>query len=173
MNKQDLLRIRYFFYCLLNRNGFAHAEFLKKHKCFYNMGNSCFFQPYNMPADSQFIRFGNNVVVASNVSFICHDVMHLVFNNMSSSHQSVYETYWNVIDVRDNVFIGANSTILAGVTIGENSVIAAGAVVVNDIPPNTIVGGVPAKTIGNFDLLAKKECHIVKVSKVNGRKKKS
>lgn len=46
-----------------------------------------------------------------------------------------------------NVWIGSHATILAGVTVGDNSVIAAGAVVTRDVPPDTVVGGVPAKVI--------------------------
>jgi acetyltransferase-like isoleucine patch superfamily enzyme len=51
------------------------------------------------------------------------------------------------IVVKRNAWIGAAATILPGVTIGENSIVAAGAVVTSDVPPNTIVGGVPAKVI--------------------------
>ena len=51
------------------------------------------------------------------------------------------------IIIRRNAWIGANATILAGVTIGENAIVAAGAVVSKDVPAGTIVGGVPAKTI--------------------------
>lgn len=46
-----------------------------------------------------------------------------------------------------NAWLGANVTVLAGVTIGENAIVAAGAVVSKDVPANTIVGGVPAKEI--------------------------
>ena len=46
-----------------------------------------------------------------------------------------------------NVWIGSNATILQGVTISDNAVVAAGAVVTKDVPPNTVVGGVPAKFI--------------------------
>ncbi|WAW06742.1 DapH/DapD/GlmU-related protein [Oxalobacter formigenes] len=53
----------------------------------------------------------------------------------------------NRIVVKRNVWIGAAATILPGVTIGENAVVAAGAVVTRDVPPNTIVAGVPAKVI--------------------------
>ena len=49
--------------------------------------------------------------------------------------------------VKKNAWIGAGAVILPGVTIGENSIVAAGAVVTQDVPSNTIVGGVPAKHI--------------------------
>ena len=55
--------------------------------------------------------------------------------------------YPKPITIKDNVWIGANVTILPGVTIGENAIIAAGAVVNKDVAANTIVGGVPAKYI--------------------------
>ncbi|MCZ2083871.1 MAG: sugar O-acetyltransferase, partial [Flavobacteriales bacterium] len=51
------------------------------------------------------------------------------------------------IHIKKNAWIGANVTILQGVTIGENSVVAAGAVVSKDVPDNTIVGGIPAKIL--------------------------
>lgn len=46
-----------------------------------------------------------------------------------------------------NAWIGASVTILPGVVVGENSVVAAGAVVTRDVPPNSLVGGVPARLI--------------------------
>ena len=51
------------------------------------------------------------------------------------------------IRIGKKVWIGANATVTAGVTIGDNAVVAAGAVVTKDVPANTIVGGVPAKVI--------------------------
>lgn len=56
------------------------------------------------------------------------------------------------VHIKKNAWIGANATILPGVTIGENAVVAAGAVVVKDVPDNTIVGGIPAKFIKNVQL---------------------
>lgn len=49
--------------------------------------------------------------------------------------------------IGDDVWIGANAVILPGVTIGRHAVVAAGAVVTQDVPENTLVGGVPAKII--------------------------
>ena len=54
------------------------------------------------------------------------------------------------ITIEDDVWIGANSTICAGVTIGQGSVIAAGSVVNKDIPKGVIAGGVPCKVIRNI-----------------------
>ncbi len=51
------------------------------------------------------------------------------------------------IVVSDEVWIGAGAIILGGVTIGRGAVIAAGAVVTDDIPPGTVAGGVPARTL--------------------------
>lgn len=51
------------------------------------------------------------------------------------------------IHIKKNAWIGANATILPGVTVGENAIVAAGAVVSKDVPDNTIVGGIPAKII--------------------------
>lgn len=51
------------------------------------------------------------------------------------------------IHIKKNAWIGANATILQGVTIGENSIVAAGSVVSKDVPDNVVVGGTPAKII--------------------------
>lgn len=50
--------------------------------------------------------------------------------------------------IEKDVWIGASCVILPGVTIGEGAIVAAGSVVTKDVASNTIVGGVPAKTIG-------------------------
>lgn len=51
------------------------------------------------------------------------------------------------IHIKKNAWIGANATILQGVTIGENAVVASGSVVTKDVPDNVVVGGIPAKII--------------------------
>jgi acetyltransferase-like isoleucine patch superfamily enzyme len=51
------------------------------------------------------------------------------------------------IVIERNVWIAAGATIIGGVTVGENSVVAAGSVVTKDVPPNTLVGGNPARVI--------------------------
>lgn len=55
------------------------------------------------------------------------------------------------IHIKRNAWIGANATILAGVTIGENAVVAAGAVVSKDVPDNCVFGGIPAKMLKQIE----------------------
>lgn len=55
------------------------------------------------------------------------------------------------VRIGNDVWIGGNVTILPGITIGNNVVVAAGAVVIKDVPDNTLVGGVPAKVIRKLE----------------------
>lgn len=93
------------------------------------------------------INIGNNVNLSSNVSIWSeqHDHRDPLFRNSQKK---------KIINIGDRVWIGPNTIILHSVNIGEGAVVAAGAVVTKDVPPYTIVGGVPAKIIGerNHDL---------------------
>lgn len=55
------------------------------------------------------------------------------------------------IVIGENVWIGAGATVLGGVTVGDGAVLAAGAVVIRDVPPATLVAGVPARVIQALD----------------------
>ena len=65
----------------------------------------------------------------------------------SASGEYRWRTFAKPVIIGDGCWIGANATIIGGVTIGEGAVVAAGAVVTKDVPPHTLVGGVPAKYI--------------------------
>ena len=53
--------------------------------------------------------------------------------------------------IGNNVWISDRATVLKGVTIGDNSIVAAGAIVTSDVPPDTVVGGIPARPIRRLD----------------------
>jgi len=59
--------------------------------------------------------------------------------------------------IEDNAIIGSKAVIKAGVTVGKNSVVAMGAVVINDVPPDTVVAGIPAKPKYSRDEYNKKQ----------------
>jgi acetyltransferase-like isoleucine patch superfamily enzyme len=106
------------------------------------------------------IRVGRNVFVNQNCTFydlggldIADDVM--IGPNVSlitSGHplepsRRRAAVIAKPIAIERNVWIAAGATIIGGVTVGENSVVAAGSVVTRDVPPNTLVGGNPARVI--------------------------
>ena len=129
-------------------NSDKRNRYIVKHKIFQEVGEHFFFQPRFIPADPQLIKFHNNVVVTSNVTFVTHDIFHLGLNHLEQG-EFCYQA--GCIEIMDNVFIGCNSTILPNVKIGPNVVIAAGSVVTKDVPEGVVVAGVPAKVIGTFE----------------------
>ncbi|QHE90941.1 sugar O-acetyltransferase [Pandoraea fibrosis] len=86
------------------------------------------------------LHIADDVMIGPNVSLITsgHPI------SPSRRHDGVVAT---PIVIERNVWIAAGATVIGGVTIGENSVVAAGSVVTKDVPPNTLVGGNPARTI--------------------------
>ena len=70
-------------------------------------------------------------------------------HNFSDTNKRIDEqgVSTNQVTIEDDVWVGANAVILPGVKIGEHCVVAAGAVVTKDVPPHSLVAGVPAKVI--------------------------
>lgn len=90
------------------------------------------------------VDIGNYVIIGPNVTFVAQNHSFAAWDKpmiLDGKYQAAK------ITVHDDVWIGANAIILAGVTVNRGSVIAAGAVVTKDVPEFAIVGGVPAKLI--------------------------
>lgn len=102
---------------------------------FINSG--CRFQDQGGITIGDGVLIGHNVVLAT----LNHDIDPRKRSNM----------YPAPITIGHNVWIGANATVVPGVNIGDGAIIAAGAVVTKDVPPNVIVGGVPAKILKEIE----------------------
>lgn len=87
------------------------------------------------------IHIGKNVAIGPQVMLITGA------HRMGNEHYRVGTLNSQAITIGDGVWLGARSVILPGVSIGNGAVVAAGAVVTEDVLPNTLVAGVPAKVI--------------------------
>ncbi len=127
------------------------ANYLRLHGGLHSIGQNVSINKGASFTDPSYVRIGNNVIL-SDCALIGHDgVVAMLFHAYGARVDSVGK-----IDICDNVFIGHGALILAGVTIGPNAVVAAGAVVNKDVPPGSIVGGVPAKPIGKVEDLVQR-----------------
>lgn len=82
----------------------------------------------------ELIRVGKNCVIGYNTTILAHEYL-------------VEEYRLGEVKIGDNVLIGANSTILPGVTIGDGAIVAAGTLVHKDVPAGAFVGGNPMRII--------------------------
>lgn len=98
------------------------------------------------------VSIGDNCTISTNVSFITHDASVGVYLGRETCSDLCGK-----ITIGDNCFIGANSTLMYGVSIANNTIIAAGSVVVKSIKEEGyIYGGNPAKEIGKIESFIKK-----------------
>ena len=140
------LKIRFF----LLKSEKKRTKWIYKHKnLFHSIGENLFFQPRKLPADPELISFGNNVYVASDVTFVNHDIIGGMLNNKYKTKDFCY--YRAPISIGDNVMIGTHVVILPNVKIGNNVIIGAGSIVTKDISDDSVVAGVPAKVVGSFN----------------------
>lgn len=109
----------------------------------FSYGRNYFFDP----AHCFLISIGDNVTLSTRVHILAHDA--------STKRHIGYAKIGRVI-IKNRVFIGANTTILPGVTVGENSIVGAGSVVSHDVEDNAVYAGVPARKICSLEEYLKK-----------------
>lgn len=85
------------------------------------------------------LKIGSNVDIASEV---------MIYNSEHDINSDGFDPIEEPVEIADYVFVGPRAIILPGVNIGKGAVVGAGAVVTKDVAPFKVVGGVPAKEIG-------------------------
>lgn len=109
----------------------------------FNRQQGCFLDPTHC----FLIEIGNDVTMSIRVTLMAHD---------ASTKKLTGYTRIGRIKIGNGVFIGANTTVLPGVTIGDGAVIGAGSVVTHDIPAGCVAAGIPARAISTTEVLTRK-----------------
>lgn len=107
------------------------------------IGSGCSINPYTIIYGISKTTIGNNVLIAGHCMII--PAQH-TFKDRNQTIKSQKISSKGIV-IEDDVWIAHGCSILDGITIGQGAVIAAGSVVNNDVPPYSVVGGVPAKII--------------------------
>lgn len=115
------------------------------------VGENCRVLTSAFGSEPWMITIGDKVTITSGVRLLTHDGASWLFQD-EKGRRHLYRP----IKIGNNVFIGSNSIVMPGVVIEDNVIIAAGSVVTKSIPSGVIVGGNPAKIIGEFDTYKKK-----------------
>lgn len=108
----------------------------------------------NFGSEPYLISIGDNTTISFDCAFITHDAATRVIRNLPDGNPET--VIYGPIKIGNNCFIGARSTILAGVTIGDNSIVGACSLVNRDIPANVVAAGNPCRVICTLDEYRKK-----------------
>lgn len=130
----------------------------EKEKALISIGNNTFVSGAVLSCASN-IRIGSNVQIAWGVIIFDHNSHSMDYmerrNDLPKTLCGAAKTWRDVlissVNIEDDVWIGANSIILKGVSIGKGAIIGAGSVVTKDIPPMVVVAGNPARIVKRLD----------------------
>ena len=143
--------IHYYFFRFLSKITHNHRYMIDYYRRGgVKIGDNCLICSNILTREACLISIGSNVTISTNVSFITHDnSIKLVINDKSD--------LFGKISIGNNCFIGENSSILYGVTLANNIIVAAGSVVTKSFYENNIIiGGNPAKKIGDWETFREK-----------------
>jgi acetyltransferase-like isoleucine patch superfamily enzyme len=138
---QNLLKPVSFIFRCIRYSDFDVAEYYRKQGA--DIGANCCIQDRSPWSEPFLVSIGNHVLISRNVVFHTDDGGTWILEREIPGI-NVFGT----IVVEDNCLIGCNSQLFLNTRIGKNSIVEPGSVVISNVPPNSIVMGVPARVIG-------------------------
>lgn len=140
-------------YVLSRYDDFTIAELFRKQGA--RIGANTRISIRSLGTEPYLITIGDHCSISAGVALLTHDGGGWVFTREMPDMQK-----FGKIEIKENCYIGVNCIILPNVTVGPNSIVGAGSVVTRDVPPNTVVAGVPARPIRSIDSYREKLLNI-------------
>ena len=134
--------------CMIG-DSMKRADYARASGIYGFVGKQVSIMPRIVPLYSELIKINDNVIIASNVTFLTHDAINYMLNNCAGVQKKFKERI-GCIEIGKNSFIGGGSTILYDVKIGENVIVGADSFVNHDLPSNGVYAGCPARKIGDY-----------------------
>ena len=129
---------------LARYDDYTIAEYFRKQGA--QIGEGCRIMPRALGTEPYLVKIGNNVAIARGVTFVTHDGGVSAFRKEIPNIQ-----VFGPIVIEDNCTIGLDVVLLPNIRIGPNSIVGAGSVVISDVPPNSVVMGIPARAFGSLE----------------------
>lgn len=120
----------------------ARLELVTLPSGYLEIGDNVFVNYGTSLVSSEHVKIGNDCLIGSHVM-----VMDCDFHRVEDK---AFDTAGRPVVIEDRVWLGNRSMVLKGVRVGHDSVVAAGAIVTRDVPPRSLVAGVPAKVVRRF-----------------------
>lgn len=127
---------------LARYNDYTIAEYFRHQGA--KIGAGCRIMIRSFGSEPFLVSIGDHCTIAPDAALVTHDGAAWLFTEEDPTIQR-----FGKITIGDNCFIGIRATIMPGVTIGANSIVGACSLVSRDVPPNTVVAGCPAISIGD------------------------
>lgn len=121
------------------------------------------------------IGLGNTIIGPATIGSHVNLAQHVTVTGLNHNYQDVEKRIdeqgvsTEMVTIEDDVWVGANSVILAGVTLGKHCVVAAGSVVSRSVPPYSICAGCPAKVIKTYNFTTKEWEKVGKAASTNDK----
>jgi acetyltransferase-like isoleucine patch superfamily enzyme len=132
------------------------------------IGKGTWIGPFTLIDGSGDLEIGTNCDISAGVHIYTHSsakrcVANKKFNEDSTINRDLIER--KPVKIGDNAFIGANSTIMMGVTIGKQCIVGSGSIVTKDIPDLSVAMGTPAKVVAKIEIDENGNVQIQKLEK--------
>lgn len=165
--------VRWLKYKKANRTSAGRVAYLRAQGCKIGQKTRLLCGINSFGTEPYLVEVGEDCLLSTDLRFFTHDGGVKVLNALNYFDGKAMDKIGKIV-IGNNCFIGHGAIILPGVTIGDNVIVGTCAIVTKDVPSNSVVAGVPARTICTIDdFYNKNKDNFQPTAKMSGEEKKA